>query len=155
MKWRWIGGILGAFFILILAYFLVLPAFVVEEASEILPGNSKTTTGKEPPVLVTASGTIEATALHPASGTVALLTQDEKTYVRYENFETIGGPDLRVYLAKDRDAKEFIDLGPLRGTQGSLVYEIPSGVSPSDYPYVLVWCRAFGVLFNSAKLTSP
>lgn len=95
---------------------------------------------------------IVPTAAHPASGTVRIVEADGKSYVRYENFKTINGPDLYVYLAKDLQAKEYVDLGRLKATEGNINYEIPAGVSVNEYPYVLVWCRAFGVLFNSAKI---
>ncbi len=92
------------------------------------------------------------TSGHPASGTVRIVEADSKRYIRYENFKTINGPGIYVYLAKDLDAKEFISLGRVRATEGNINYEIPEGVRVSDYPYVLTWCEAFGVLFNSAKL---
>lgn len=95
---------------------------------------------------------VEGTSGHPASGTARIVSSDGQMILRYENFKTINGPDIFVYLAKDKEAKEFIDLGKVRATEGNVNYEIPGGVDPRDYPYALVWCRAFGVLFNSAKL---
>ena len=89
---------------------------------------------------------------HPAEGSAFIVESEGKRYVRYENFKTINGPDLYVYLAKTPDAKEVVSLGLLRATEGNVNYEIPDGVDPKDYPYALVWCKQFGVLFNSAKL---
>jgi hypothetical protein len=40
----------------------------------------------------------------------------------------------------------------VKATEGNINYEIPEGVDPREYPYVLTWCKAFGVLFNSAKV---
>ncbi len=93
------------------------------------------------------------TAGHPASGTVRIVEADDKKYVRYENFKTINGPDIYVYLAKDLDAKEFVNLGRVRATEGNINYEIPAEVNVTDYPYVLTWCEAFGVLFNYADIS--
>ena len=42
---------------------------------------------------------------HPASGTARLVEVDGNKYVRYENFKTLNGPDIFVYLAKDLEAK--------------------------------------------------
>lgn len=92
------------------------------------------------------------TLAHPASGTVRIVSTNDTQYVRYENFKTINGPDIHVYLSKDLSAKEFIDLGKVKATEGNINYEIPAGINPTDYPYVLVWCKTFGVLFNSAKV---
>ena len=48
---------------------------------------------------------------HNASGSVKIITQGEKQYIRYEDFSTTDGPELRVYLSRDLDAKDYIDLG--------------------------------------------
>jgi hypothetical protein len=95
---------------------------------------------------------VTGTTGHPASGTARLVTADGKSYVRYENFKTINGPDIYVYLAKDLDAHEYVSLGKVRATEGNVNYEIPAGTDLSQYPYVLTWCKTFGVLFNSAKI---
>lgn len=92
------------------------------------------------------------TPAHPASGTVRVVEAGGTTYIRYENFKTLNGPDIFVYLSKDLDATEFVDLGRVKATEGNINYEVPPGVAVEDYPYVLVWCRAFGVLFNYAAL---
>jgi hypothetical protein len=89
---------------------------------------------------------------HPASGTARLVSNNGKNYVRYENYKTINGPDLHVYLAKGLDAKEFVSLGEIKATEGNFNYEIPPGINVKEYPYVLTWCKQFGVLFNSAKI---
>jgi hypothetical protein len=95
---------------------------------------------------------IKGTSGHPASGTVRVVDTGTEKFLRYENFKTINGPDIFVYLAKDIDANEYIDLGKVKATEGNINYSIPNNVDPQEYPYALVWCRAFGVLFNSAKL---
>lgn len=93
------------------------------------------------------------TAGHPASGTARIVEAEGKSYVRYENFKTINGPDIFVYLSKDLDAKDFVNLGEVRATEGNINYEVPAGVDTSEYRYVLTWCKAFGVLFNYADLS--
>ena len=55
---------------------------------------------------------------HNASGSVKIITQGEKQYtdstfflkiftIRYEDFSTTDGPELRVYLSRDLDAKDY------------------------------------------------
>lgn len=95
------------------------------------------------------------TPAHPASGTVRTVVAAGKSYIRYENYKTINGPDLYVYLSKDLSATEFVNLGRLKATEGNVNYEVPAGVNFADYPYVLTWCKQFGVLFNSADLRIP
>mgnify|MGYP001363095854 CR=1 FL=1 len=95
---------------------------------------------------------VMGTVGHSASGHVRLLNTAAGTVLRYENFSTINGPRLHLYLAKDLKAKEFIDLGPIKGTEGNINYTIPEGVDVSEYRYVMYWCVPFSVLFNYAEI---
>ncbi|MBI2048057.1 MAG: DM13 domain-containing protein [Parcubacteria group bacterium] len=101
---------------------------------------------------VIKSAPVIGTAGHPASGAARIVESEGKKYLRYEDFKTINGPDLFVYLSKDMRASDFINLGALKATGGNVNYEIPENININDYPYALVWCRAFSVLFNSADL---
>ncbi len=96
---------------------------------------------------------VVATPAHPASGFVRVVKDGTARYLRYEDYKTINGPDVRVYLAADLEAKDFIDLGPLKGTEGNINYEIPAGTDLGKYRYALTWCEDFSVLFNSAELS--
>jgi hypothetical protein len=96
--------------------------------------------------------TVVDTPTHPASGQVRVVQSSGKTYIRYENYKTINGPDVRVYLATDLAASEFVDLGLIKATEGNINYEVPAGTNLAEYPYVLTWCEDFGILFNSAKI---
>lgn len=146
----YIIGILIGIALLAFAYYTISPLFITIKMDDVSPEKESVinTQSVEPIVSVNVIGTKG----HPASGTVRIVTVAGKRYVRYENFKTINGPDIYVYLAKDLDAKEFISLGRVRATEGNINYEIPDGVTIADYPYVLTWCKAFGVLFNSAKV---
>jgi hypothetical protein len=93
------------------------------------------------------------TPSHPASGTVSIYKTGTQTILRYEDFKTLNGPDLRVYVSTDLEASEFVDLGPLKATSGNVNYEIPSDTDLGKYRYALVWCEKFGVLFNYADLS--
>ena len=128
-------------------YYAISPLFINVRVDEALPQAGQETQG-EPALAAEVKGTLG----HPASGTARIIYADGKAYLRYENFKTINGPDILVYRSKDLDAKEFIDLGSVRATEGNINYEIPADIDPRDYPYALTWCRAFSVLFNSAKL---
>lgn len=142
-------GTLISIAVLAFAYYAISPLFINIKVDDINPAsNSSITTSVQP----TAPVNVIGTAGHPASGTVRMIESDGKRYIRYENFKTINGPDIYVYLAKDLDAKEFVNIGRVRATEGNINYEIPIEVRVEDYPYVLIWCKTFGVLFNSAKL---
>jgi hypothetical protein len=95
---------------------------------------------------------VMGTTGHPASGHVRIVQTSTGPVIRYENFETINGPNLHLYLAKDLEANEYLDLGPIKGTQGNINYEVPEGVDLSEYRYVMYWCVPFSVLFNYAEI---
>lgn len=149
-KFIYIIGIPISIVLIGFGYYTISPFFINIKVDDQNPATDTTssTTSVQSIVLVNVVGT----AGHPASGTVRLVEADDKKYIRYENFKTINGPDIYVYLAKDLDAKEFVNLGRVRATEGNVNYEIPVEVNVTDYPYVLIWCKTFGVLFNSAKL---
>lgn len=151
MKLLYLIGIPICIALLIFAYYAISPLFINIKADDLNP--AKDSTSSTISVQQIAPVNVVGTTGHPASGTVRIVEADGKKYVRYENFKTINGPDIYVYLAKDLDAKEFVNLGRVRATEGNINYEIPAEVNVSDYPYVLTWCEDFGVLFNSAKLS--
>jgi len=149
--------ILGAVILAAVGYFFVYIPLQQTELDEALPITETADTapipsGVEPEV--SPRSEIIPTIGHPASGYVRVVTDGGKSYLRYEDFETINGPVLFVYLSKDTDAKEFVNLGPLKATKGNINYEIPEGVSVEEYPYALIWCKAFSVLFNYADLST-
>lgn len=143
---------IGILILVPLSYFLyytISPLFINIKVNDSIPELAKaTTTSSVSSVPVSVTGT----KAHPASGTVRIVESDGKNYVRYENFKTINGPDIYVYLSKDLDATDFVNLGKVKGTEGNINYEIPKEVNAKEYPYVIIWCKAFGVLFNSAKV---
>lgn len=140
----WKAGIaLALAAVLAVAWYGLSPIFITIKADDASPSASSA---------VSQRAFVVGTTGHPAEGSALIVEAEGRQYLRYEDFKTLNGPDLYVYLAKAPDAKEFVDLGLLRATEGNVNYEIPSGVDPKDYPYALVWCKQFGVLFNSAKL---
>jgi hypothetical protein len=91
--------------------------------------------------------------IHNAEGMAKVIRLDDASMIlRLENFKATNGPDLYVYLATDESASDFVDLGRLKGNIGNQNYEIPEGTDFSRYDTVLIWCKAFSVLFGSAEL---
>lgn len=100
-----------------------------------------------------AAGGFESGA-HATTGTAAIVElAGGGRVLTLTDFETDPGPDLRVYLATDRDASESEDLGALKGNVGNQQYEIPEGVDIERLGTVVIWCRAFSVEFGSAPLS--
>ena len=152
-KILYILGVIISIAILAFAYYTISPLFRNIKVDEALPeAKQMESKAVEKSQVQAVLAPVVGTTGHPASGTVRIVKTGDKTYVRYENFKTINGPDLYVYLAKDLDAKEYVSLGTLRATEGNVNYEIPTDVNLQDYKYVMVWCKVFGVLFNYADI---
>jgi hypothetical protein len=161
------------------SWYFISPLFITIEVDEALPENLVTHTqqttqvdevksvgqeidsdtkeliGFEAPVEVvekSLGSPVVGTAGHRASGVVQVLETNDGSVIRYEDFETINGPNLHVYLTNDLDARDYVDLGPIKGTKGNINYEVPENINLEDYKYVTYWCVPFGVLFNYAEI---
>ena len=114
-----------------------------------------------PEIVTLASGSLVDHA-HAGTGTVNVLTDGNRRFLRFEDdFAIDNGPDLNVYLSRGVDAEgdpglfddDFIDLGDLKGNIGSQNYELPEGIDLDEYDTVVIWCVRFGVAFNAANLS--
>lgn len=86
---------------------------------------------------------------HRASGAAALYRLiDGTSFVRLEDIDVQNGPDYVVYLVPGADRRTpgaGVDLGALKGNQGTQNYVVPAGIDISAPHTVLIWCRAFAV----------
>jgi hypothetical protein len=170
MNFKTIGIVVAVGLVLGVAYYGLSPLFITITVDEALPGASTDTLPRDtesappsgamggtpaaPPIeIASVAATVVGTFAHPASGTARIVEADGTRYLRYEDFKTINGPDLYIYLAKDLNANEFVSLGLIKATEGNVNYEIPRGVDPSEYRYSLVWCKQFATLFNYADFS--
>ena len=94
--------------------------------------------------------------IHNAEGEAKVIPfQDgDSNILRLENLRVTNGPDLYVYLATDKTASDFVNIGKLKANNGNQNYDIPAGTDLTKYDTVLIWCRPFSVLFGSAELIS-
>lgn len=89
---------------------------------------------------------------HEVMGKALLIEQGNSKILRFENFETINGPNLHIYLASTLGEEDYIDLGEIKATKGNVNYKIPAGIDTKKYNKVLVWCVPFKILFSYAIL---
>ncbi len=69
-----------------------------------------------------------------------------------ENISSSNGPDLHVYLSKEIQPINFIDLGKLKSINGTHVYPIDININIQDFKFALVHCQQYNHLFGSAKV---
>jgi hypothetical protein len=99
------------------------------------------------------TGNFSSAGRYTTSGTASLIQTEKVRSLFLNNFMTSSGPDLFIYLSKDKSAKEFIILGELKSLSGSHNYDVAGEVNIEEYPFVLIWCKRFSALFGSAELT--
>ncbi len=89
---------------------------------------------------------------HATKGT-ASIDQAEST-LTLTNFKTDNGPDVNMYIATSLNAvtSDYIDLGDIKGLNGTYTYALPDGKDYTTYKYVIVWCVDFDVNFGYAEL---
>lgn len=97
---------------------------------------------------------------HDTSGRAKVIALgDGRRILRFEDFETSNGPDVRVYLSAapassdgDRFDDSYVELGELKGNIGDQNYRIPASLDLAKYRSAVVWCKRFSVAFGAAPL---
>src|SRR5215470_5976613 len=111
---------------------------------------------------VLASGTFHSVA-HQSAGQASILQLAEgKRILRFTNFQTSNGPDVRVYLVATTDASDsdtvkkagFVEVGALKGNIGDQNNELPSDLDLNKYRAATIWCKRFSVNFATAPLSA-
>jgi len=93
--------------------------------------------------------------IHDAQGIAKVIPiEGGSNVLRLEDLVVTNGPDLYVYLSMDKSVSDFVNLGRLKANIGNQNYEVPEGTDLTKYGTVLIWCKAFSVLFGSADLKS-
>ncbi|HET7389466.1 MAG TPA: DM13 domain-containing protein [Nitrososphaeraceae archaeon] len=115
-----------------------------------------TTTNAASTAIKTGSFIGAGDGFHNAEGLAKVIQlEGGRTILRLENFKSTNGPNVHLYLAADKAASNFIDLGRLKANNGNQNYNIPAGTDLNkQYNMALIWCKDFSVLFGSAQLKS-
>jgi|CXWL01.1.fsa_nt_gi hypothetical protein len=95
--------------------------------------------------------------VHKASGlTLIYPITTNGPVLRLQDFSVTRGPDLYVYLSKNSNITsssqlgDYVSIGKLKSSKGDQNYPLPN--NHAEYKSVVIWCKAFGVLFSSATL---
>lgn len=107
-----------------------------------------------------ASGTFHGVAHKTVGNATIYQLAGGKRLLRFTNFETSNGPDVRVYMVAATDAKDnetvekagFVEIAPLKGNIGDQNYELAPDLDLTKYRAVTIWCKRFGVNFATAPL---
>lgn len=89
---------------------------------------------------------------HTASGQVSIYDDKGTKVILLDPYSSQSGPDLKVYLSKDINASEYINVGKLKSITGKQSYMVPGNPDISQYNYVHIWCEQFTVVFGRAEV---
>jgi hypothetical protein len=86
------------------------------------------------------------------TGKVKIYQENGKFILALQEFSSSNGPALHVYLSKEVQPVNFIDLGDLQSTNGNQLYDVPGTPDFMEYKYALIHCKQYNHLFGSAEL---
>src|SRR5712691_2463593 len=97
---------------------------------------------------------VRISAADSGSGVIRIVRTGNDRFVRFEDVDIAGAPDMYVYLSDRDDGKPggFVDLGKLKATNGSFNYPIPASVDLAAVRSLVIWCRQFNVSITYATL---
>jgi hypothetical protein len=135
-------------FVVVSVFAAFLVSCVKENTPEIVLDNTVDTTVAEPG----NNGNFINGPYGRVSGMATVYNQNGNFILALEDMNISNGPQLHVYISKEMQPVNFIDLGPLQSTLGNQLYNIPGNPDFSQYKYALVHCKKYNHLFGSAKL---
>ena len=98
-------------------------------------------------------------ALHWGEGSASIYALSDRRILRFEDFRSSRAGDPRVYLARDPQpgntlelGDDYLDLGRLKGGVGSQSYILLDDVDLSVYQSAVVYCMQFKTVVTSARL---
>ncbi len=141
------------------AAYIILPALVKSTLTESLPVASAPAAGSlrapAASTQVLAQGELRRlNAVDFGSGKVVVADVNGIRYLRFQNVNIAGAPDVYVYLSDRTDGQpgRFSNLGKLKATNGSFNYSIPANLDLTQAKSVVLYCRTFNVTITFAVL---
>jgi hypothetical protein len=86
------------------------------------------------------------------TGSAKIYFQNNQHILALESFTSSNGPDLHVYISKEVQPVNYIDLGRLQSVSGNQQYQLAGNINFSEYKYALIHCQQYNHLFGSAEL---
>ncbi len=116
------------------------------------------------PELVKSGQFRDGDSFHKGSGDATIWNLGADGHVlRFEDFNVINGPDLRVLITTHEDPMgrsdvhaddvTYVELGKLKGNVGNQNYTIPDSLNVDDFNSVVIYCKPFQVVFSVAPLS--
>jgi hypothetical protein len=120
-----------------------------------VPATTVPTTTTPPGPVLLGRGEFVSQGGHTVRGTAAVVSQpDGSRLLVLEELDSQNGPDLQLYLSPEATGRVDggIKLAPLKGNQGTQIYELPRDVDLGALPNVVIWCERFSSPFGTATV---
>ncbi len=169
LLWGLVGAvILGAFGLYWFQPWKLFTSKTVNDAAPVVVATvqpSAPPSAQAPAATLIGQGTL-VTHEHTTSGTAQLVSlPDGRLQLVLRDLATSDGPDLRIWLTDQPvlpgrdgwhvfDDGKYVELGRLKGTHGTQVYDVPAEVRAGQYTSVTIWCKRFAVSFGAAVLAA-
>jgi hypothetical protein len=90
---------------------------------------------------------------HHASGTVTFgMGMHDRRVLILKDLKVDKVPDGYVYLARNGDWMNGVELGKLNKFSGNVSFALPAGIDPMEFDSVIIWCKKFNVEIGRARL---
>ena len=133
---------------IIIFVFILLSGCVKENTSTTVVNNPVDTSM----AVSLYSGTFNNGPYGVVTGKARIYSLNDRKILALENFNSSNGPDLHVYISREEQPVNYIDLGRLQSVTGNQQYLLSSGVDISEYKYALIHCQRYNHLFGTAQL---
>ena len=136
--------------LIFLLFLITVICSCVKENTPTIPVNNPVDTtmaGKK------FSGTFGNGPYGAVTGSAKIYLQNNNSFIlALENFNSSNGPDLHVYISREVQPVNYIDLGRLQSVSGNQQYQLTGNINFSEYKYALIHCQQYNHLFGSAEL---
>jgi hypothetical protein len=127
---------------------------------EMMAGEEKAMQEPMGPMVLATGSFDRKDDVHYASGQAILAREADGSYVvRLQDLDAANGPDLYVYVSEHPNpaSSDELDqgghnLGSLKATNGSFSYALDPMIDPAKIKSVVIYCKAFSVIFSTAAL---
>jgi Electron transfer DM13 len=72
-------------------------------------------------------------------GSVEIIRSPEETLLQFKGITFTHGSESFIYIANDRKATKYLNVGKAQLNQGALIYGLPLDVDLSPYKYILIY----------------
>ena len=123
------------------------------------PENEQSMSGLTAARVLAAGSFTVIDALHWGKGSATIYELVGSRILRFEDFSSARGGDVRVYLSRDPQPRSSLELGDdalplgrLKGNIGNQNYVLPAEQDLSVYRSAVVYCKQFEMVITSARL---